>query len=87
MPTCGQAFTLLIRGQNLGVLQPAVGHLADAEAEHRVGHQELGHRREHGFAVVQVLAQLHHIQDLAGDDKLQVNYRLSQKYHTRVHEK
>lgn len=69
MQTCGEAFAVLLWGEKLCVLEAAVGHLADAKAEHRVRHQELRHRRERGLAVILILSQLHHVQDLARDER------------------
>lgn len=42
----------------------AVCNVPDPEAEHGVGNQELGHCREGGLAFLQVLLQLHHVQNL-----------------------
>lgn len=68
VPTCRHALALLLRRQNLGVPLAAVGHVTHPKAEHRVGEQELRHGREARFALLQVLPQLHHIEDLKEDD-------------------
>lgn len=65
--TCCHALTLLLCREDLGVAQSAVGDIPDPEAEHGVGQQELGHRCETGLPFVQVLPELHHVQDLEND--------------------
>lgn len=45
--------------------QTAVGDIPDPEAEHGMRQQELRHGGESGFALIEVLPQLHHVQDLA----------------------
>ncbi|TNN38903.1 hypothetical protein EYF80_050933 [Liparis tanakae] len=53
--------------EDLGVAQSAVGDVPDPEAEHGMGQQELGHRCETGLPFVQVLPELHHVQNLEND--------------------
>lgn len=62
--TCCQALTFLLCWEDLGVSQTAVGDIPDPKAEHRMRQQELRHGCESGFALLQVLPQLHHVQDL-----------------------
>lgn len=70
--TCCQALTLLLCGENLCVSQTAVSNIPDAEAEHGMREEELGHCGECGLAFVKILPQLHHIQNLVKERQRQV---------------
>lgn len=52
--------------------QTAVGDISDAEAEHGMREEKLGHCGESGLAFVKILPQLHHIQNLVKEWQRQV---------------
>lgn len=62
--TCRQVLAFLLCGENLRVSQTAVSNVSDAKAEHGMREEELGHCGKSGPAFVEILPQLHHIQNL-----------------------
>ena len=64
--TCPKAVILLLGRQHLCVPQPAATHNLDTKAQYRVGEKELRDGAEAGPALLLVLQQFHHIEDLHG---------------------
>ena len=61
-----KAVILLLGRQHLCVPQPAATHNLDTKAQYRVGEKELRDGAEAGPALLLVLQQFHHIEDLHG---------------------
>lgn len=59
-----KAVILLLGRQHLCVPQPAATHNLDTEAQDRVGEKELRDGAEAGPALLLVLQQFHHVEDL-----------------------